>query len=77
MPKYVMSDGRAFTTYSPNCALNKYLQDKYEVSNSHMYRRFLQQNAQKIMKELSQCTANEDCEICPICNKALQYKPVQ
>lgn len=75
MPKYVMSDARAFTSYVPNCALNQYLQTKYEVQDSHSYRYFLQQNAEKVMKQLKDCTANYDCEICPICKSALAFKP--
>lgn len=75
MPKYIMSDGRVFTSYAPNCAVNQFIQQKYKVQDSHMYRLFLQQNAEKIMKELQDCSVTQKCDICPICNMALEYKP--
>lgn len=75
MPKYTMSDGRTFTSYAPNCALNQYLQQKYKVSDSHVYRLFLQKNAEKLMKELQDCSSVGNCDVCPICNAALEYKP--
>lgn len=75
MPKYIMSDGRAFTSYAPNCAINQSIQQKHNIPDAHMYRMFLQQNAEKIMKELQDCSFTDKCEICPICNMALEYKP--
>ena len=53
MPKYTMSDKRVFTDYHSSCELNKLIQQKYELQNSHEYRLFLQKNAEKIMKEFS------------------------
>lgn len=75
MPKYIMSDGRVFTSYVPNCALNQFIQKKYKLADAHLYRLFLQQNAENLMKELQECSVTQKCEICPICDAALEYKP--
>ena len=67
-----MSDGRQFTNFQPACELNKMLQQKYEIKDSHAYRYFLQANAEKVMKDLAQCEAtNPDCSVCPVCKAAL------
>lgn len=76
MPKFAMSDARAFTNYSPNCSLNQVLQQKYNVNNSHEYRYFLQQNAEKVMSDLlAECSEGKECVQCPVCKEALEYKP--
>lgn len=75
MPKYVMSDGREFTDYTPSCALNQMLQRKYKVEDAHKYRYFLQQNAERVMKDLADCDTKRDCILCPVCKQALDYKP--
>lgn len=75
MPKYVMSDGRAFTDYHPSCSLNKMIQEKYNIGNSHQYRAFLQQNAEQLLKEFSKYEGESPCVMCPVCKKALDYKP--
>lgn len=72
-----MSDGRQFTDYQPSCSLNKILQDKFKVKNSHQYRLFLQQNAQELMKEFSKYDVDSPCRMCPVCKQALEYKPMQ
>lgn len=64
-----------FTSFQPNCALNQHLNKNGGASNTHQYRRYLQKNANKLMAELRDCTAKDDCKICPVCNKALVYKP--
>jgi len=75
MPKFVMSDGRMFTDYQPSCDLNNYIQNKYQIKNSHEYRIFLQKNAEQIMKDMTQCNEGTECKICPICKEAIDYKP--
>lgn len=77
MPKYVMSDGRTFTDYNPSCSLNKMIQEKFKLSNSHQYRAFLQQNAEELMKEFSKQDMEKPCLLCPVCKQALEYKPGQ
>lgn len=75
---YNMHDGRAFTHYEPNCALNAHLSKNNKSANTHEYRKYLQQNAIKLMKEMAMCVpVNEktDCKICPVCSKAIDYKP--
>ena len=75
MPKYTMEDQRAFTDYNPSCELNRKLQEKFNVKNSHEYRYYLQKNAENIIKQFSQESAKPECEFCPVCKKALEYKP--
>lgn len=72
-----MSDGRQFTSYLPNCALDQMIQTKYKITNSQEYRMFLQSNSELIMKDLAKCNSEqtEDCHLCPVCQKALDYKP--
>jgi len=45
----LMSDGRHFTDYRPNCLLNNNLQIKSKVLNSYDYRLFLTRNAENII----------------------------
>ena len=68
-----MSDGRKFTDFHPNCQMNAMIKEKYAPNtNNHKYREYLQRNAEFIMKELS---VSSECVNCPICEKALEYKP--
>lgn len=71
MPKFVSSGAREFTNFMPNCSLNKFLQEKYNVNNSHEFRHYLQANAEQIMKDLADCNPKPDCVFCPVCKKAL------
>lgn len=75
MPKFIMSDQRVFTDYHSSCDLNRMLQEKFKVQNSHEYRYFLQKNAEQIMKEFTDSASKQECKLCPICGKALEYKP--
>lgn len=80
MPKYVLSDGRVFTSYVPNCDLTDGLGKKYGFTpnNSHALRQFLQQNADKIIKDNAAAQYGEqsaDCVFCPVCKQAVEYKP--
>lgn len=75
MPKYVMSDGRAFTSYLPSCELNRLIQKKYNLTNSHQYRYFLQRSGETIVKEISALSDDNPCVFCPVCKQALEYKP--
>ena len=45
----LMSDGRSFTDYRPNCEVNNHIIDSNNVTNVHDYRMFLVKNAEKIM----------------------------
>ena len=71
--KYVMSDARVFTSYLPNCELNAVLQKQYGAKDLHAYRYFLQQNADKVMKDTS--IGTDDCKFCPVCEASLSYRP--
>lgn len=74
---YKMNDGRQFTDYNPSCALNNFLQKKFNVSNIHDYRYYLQKNAETIQQEFLKCASNnvEPCVSCPVCKKALSWAP--
>ena len=74
---YKMNDGRQFTDYNPSCALNNYLQKKYNVSNIHDYRYYLQKNADAIQQEFLTCATKHasDCVSCPVCKQALTWAP--
>lgn len=74
MPKYVSEDGRAFTTYLPNCELNGMLQKKYGTKTSHELRYFLQNNSDKVREDLMGIGSGET-DLCPVCKAALAYKP--
>jgi hypothetical protein len=51
------------------------LQTKFDVKNAHEYRYYLQRNAEKIMKDFQSSASHQECESCPVCGKALEYKP--
>lgn len=69
-----MSDGREFTSYHAACNLNTWLQEKYNIKDSHQYRQFLQANAEKVMKDLAECDPKSECVLCPVCKLALDPK---
>lgn len=73
MPKFVMSDARAFTDYNPNCDLNNIIQKRYKVDNAN-YRSFLQSNAEKLMQD-SFSPETKTGALCPVCKAAVEYKP--
>ncbi len=70
MPKYTMSDAREFTNYNTNTVLDKLLQEKYGVKNSHEYRQFLQKNAKQVMMN-DLIKRESECEVCPVCKQNL------
>jgi hypothetical protein len=71
--KYTMSDARVFTSYLPNCELNSVLQKQYNTKDLHAYRYFLQQNADKVMKDTR--IGTDECKFCPVCEASLSYRP--
>jgi hypothetical protein len=48
------SDGRAFTSYMSAGQREEMLQRKYGTVNENAYRRYLQQNADKVARDLQQ-----------------------
>jgi hypothetical protein len=51
-----MSDGRMFTEYTSNCQLNKSLMQSFAKTTNNEYRKYLQTNAEFIMKDFeSKC----------------------
>jgi len=76
---FKMNDGRQFTDYNPSCALNNFLQQKYNVQNVHEYKNYLQKNALEIQKEFLKCAIessdeNQHVVNCPVCKQALAVK---
>ena len=45
----MMSDGRHFTDYRPNCQVNNSMKDTQNMTSSFQYRQYLTHNAQKLM----------------------------
>lgn len=62
MAKFVLSDGRVFTDYTPNCVLNKAL--KKENMTSLEYRKYLQANAEEIMRVNFKKSAQSNNSVC-------------
>ncbi len=62
-----MHDGRAFTDYRPRCEVNNMMMRKYNTSNDHEYRMFLQKNGNKIQLEAMTQPSTGDCRECPVC----------
>jgi len=83
MPYWAMSQGREVVDqdmYKSNCLLENALKNKYNISNSHTYRYFLQNNGQKVWEEtLKVCEPNilnsKDCKVCPVCKASLDWHP--
>jgi hypothetical protein len=64
MSKFVSEDGRAFTDYSPSCVINNKIKGSNNIKNSLDYRKFLQHNAQKLMKVNFQDSVKKNNEVC-------------
>lgn len=74
--KFVDSSSRVFTDWRPSCQLNYDLQEKYGLMDTHDYRYFLQQNSEKVKKDLGvDASGVESCKICPVCQASLAYHP--
>jgi len=48
-----MQDGRAFTTYLPNCQLNNTIQSDKGFLNNVEYKQYIQQNSSSIMQSFT------------------------
>lgn len=74
--RYVMADGREFTSYEPSCSYYQYLRNKYAPKLSdNDFRFFLQKNAEKLQKDFADCSKKQDCKFCPVCKAAIDYSP--
>jgi len=66
--KYAMADGRAFTYWGPNCDITQVIQREMKFRDQNEVRQYLQQNAEKIMKQFRErCDEN----VCPVCHNFL------
>ena len=63
----LMSDGRAFTDYRPNCFMNNSVRSKNDINNSFQYRMYLTNNAEKIMDINRTYACQKNC--CGPCQK--------
>lgn len=61
-----MSDGRCMTTYISSCNLNNNLMQQNNLDNNE-YRRFLQQNAIKLMKNTTNVCKDSVSNECTYC----------
>lgn len=62
-----MQDGRCFTTYISQCELNTQMMANQRIQDSNDFRRFLQTNAEQIMKTTTQVCGDvvrKECEYC-------------
>ena len=60
-----MADGRHFTDFRPNCALNNGLRVQNKLVNSYEYRMFLTRNAEDIMSVNGQYAMDKNaCKTC-------------
>tara|TARA_B110001450_G_scaffold256350_2_gene286456 strand:- start:9201 stop:9641 length:441 start_codon:yes stop_codon:yes gene_type:complete len=60
----IMNDGRNFSSYEPGTAIDNILKDKSNVKTNLDYRRYLQNNADSIIKN-NQLNACDECSACP------------
>jgi hypothetical protein len=44
------SDARIFTEYKSNCIVNKKIMKDHKITSQYEYRKFLQENAEKLME---------------------------
>ena len=68
MPKFV-SDSRLFTDWRPNCQMNIAIQEKYRITDTKQYKKFLQEKSDLIIKDNNDHVF--DNSNCPVCNEAL------
>ena len=71
----LMSDNRHVTNYTPNSVMNEYVKNVYGIIDNNLYRTFLQQNANKLMKNERvfmerhfNCTVPVKCSLSNKCN---------
>ena len=60
----LMTDGRNFSTYEPGAVLDNALKQKANIETNSDYRRYLQTNADSIIKN-NQLNACDECSTCP------------
>lgn len=65
----IMSDGRNFATWLPGDKVNQNLRKQNNITTNWQYRKYLQNNADSIIK-YNQLSACNDCCSCPILHNA-------
>lgn len=61
----LMSDGRTFTDYRPNCLVDQSILKENKINSSYEYRQFLMKNASKFIEENSDLNYKKNsCETC-------------
>ena len=68
-----MDDGRHFTDYRPNCAVNNLIRANNQAVNSFTYKKFLTDNAEKIMQMNRAYACQKNC--CGPCSKKSTQLP--
>ena len=61
----IMSDGRNFATWQPGDKVNQNLREQNNITTNWQYRKYLQNNADSIIK-YNQLSACDECGSCPI-----------
>jgi hypothetical protein len=64
--KFAMNDSRPFTDYRSNCLIVNNLQKKSGTTNAYDFKKYLQQNGEKIANDSRNCNYRT---VCPICKK--------
>ena len=62
-----MNDGRNFSNYEPGTVLDNAIKKKENITNNSDYRKYLQTNADSIIKN-NQLNACDQCGSCPYIN---------
>ena len=55
----IMTDGRIYASYQPDAVVNQYIINKAGITSNFQYRKYLQRNANTIMKENTTEASNE------------------
>ena len=60
----IMADGRNYATWQPSAVMNKSLRESHGITTNWQYRKYLTDNADKII-EINQLEACDQCCSCP------------
>ena len=58
--------------YRPNCVITKSMKEKAGITDDNDFRKYLKNNAVKIITSNRECIPYKECSLCPTCKKALQ-----
>ncbi len=67
----IMNDGRQYTSYKSSVALDNIIKEKSNIKTNSNYRKYLQNNADNIIKN-NQINACNQCSTCPYINNNIE-----